>query len=194
MEGSTHFQVDKKPADKPKEPSLPNPETMNWEDLSAILRQAELSLERLKAAHEVYIQTNQEENWRTATPEQKQASDAALAAEREAYEAYAIAANRRNEAMIKMDRYLQEAHKVYRYSTEEEQVLLEKRNRLKDKLTNADGTMSLEIFRAIAEIDLQLPQLEAACDVAYERLQKVLDAYTTTIIGQTEADEAMAAK
>ncbi|MBI4407563.1 MAG: hypothetical protein HY565_03635 [Candidatus Kerfeldbacteria bacterium] len=194
MEGSRQFQLDKKIGDTPREQALPDPEKMNWEDLSAILRQAEVSLERLKAAHEVYITTNQEENWRTATPEQKQASDDALAVEQEAYEAYATAAARRNEAMIKMDLYLQEAHKAYRHSTEEEQVLLEKRNRLADTLTNADGTTSLETFRAIAEMDSQLPQLEAACDAAYDRLQKVLDAYTTTITGQTESDEAMAAK
>ncbi len=194
MEGSTHFQVDKKTADRPREQSLPDPETMNWEDLSAILRQAEVSFERVKAAHEVYIATNTEEKWRTATPEQKQASDAALAVEQEVHDAYAIASARRNEAMIKMDRYLQEAHKAYRYSTEEEQVLLEKRHRLAGKLTNADGTTSLEIFRAIAEIDLQLPQLEATCDAAYERLQKVLAAYDATLTGPLEVDEALAAK
>lgn len=192
MEGSTHFQIDKKPVDKAQEQSLPNPETMNWEELSAILRRAELSWERMQAAHEVIIMTSKEENWRTATPEQKQASDAALAAEYEAFEIYATAAARRNEAMTKMDSYLHALHKADYEISDLEQFLLEKRQRLEGQMTNPDETISLETRRAIAELDVRLAQVELEGDAARNRLEVVLDLYHDTLTGKI--DEAMAAK
>lgn len=192
MEGSRHFQVDKKPADKPKEQALPNPETMNWEELSAILRRAELSWERMQAAHEVIIMMSKEENWRTATPEQKQASDAALAAEYEAFEVHATAAARRNEAMTKMDNYLHALHKADYEINDLEQFLLEKRQRLEGQMTNPDETISLETRRAIAELDVRLAQVEVEGDAARNRLGVVLDLYHDTLTGKI--DEAMAAK
>lgn len=193
MDGSIHFNEQQKPNTQEKpERRLPEPETINWEELNSILREAEVATERLQAAHETYIAASQAEHKRAPTPEQMQDSDAALAAEQKAYESYTEAATRRKQAMDKADYYVHAVHSAYSRATDLELMLLERRHKLEGKVTGSDGTMQLDVFRQVAEIDLQLSQVQADADAAYLRLQKTIDAYQKTVV--SEADEAIAAK
>lgn len=189
-----HIEAPTTPAREPgTERRLPEPEQINWGELSTILQRAEAATAQLQTAHEAYITACQAETGRHPTAEQMQDSDTALAAEQKAYEEYAVAVKGRKEAMNKLDNYVHIVHKAYYEITEDERFLLERRQLLEVKLMSPDGTVALDIARAISEIDSRLPQIQADGDVAYNRLKKVLDEYTFALGSQPEA-EAVAAK
>src|SRR3989338_2514837 len=181
MDGSIHFTERTPDAKERPEQRLREPETINWKELTDILQQADVATEQLRIAHDAYIAATKAEHGRHPTAEQMQTSDAALAKEQDAYEKYAEAATKRQRAMDKLDYYMHEVHTAYHDATDLETMLLGRRHKLEAQLQQADGTVSLEVFRAIAEIDAQLPQLEADADIAYQRLGKVIDAYSTTL-------------